>query len=68
MEIPKHDRLSQLKGFSDLLDKPFPIGLPSENLDELLGLGETMATSRPGLIVWLEGPALQRWQHDVPAT
>lgn len=52
---------SQLKGFSDFLDEPFDIGLPTQDFDTILELGSTLAESRPGLIVYVEGPVLQKW-------
>lgn len=58
--------MSQLKAFSLLLNEEVPIGEPTENLDELLNLGEFMATGRDSLIVFVDGPAatkLQKWGH-----
>lgn len=57
---------SQLKGFSDLLTEPFDIGLPSSDANAILELGHELATSRPGLIVYVDGPALQQWDEVVP--
>ena len=54
--------LSQLKIYSQLLDEDVEVGPPSEDLDALLELGDFMAASRPGLIVHVEGPALQKWE------
>lgn len=50
-----------LKAYSDFMDEPLELGPPTGSLDELLELGHTMATSRPGLIVYLENPPLQKW-------
>jgi hypothetical protein len=52
----------QLKGYTVLGEEPFDIGSPSEDLEALLNLGDMMATSRPGLIVFVEGTALQKWE------
>ena len=52
----------QLKGFSDLMDEPIDLGLPNENFSEILELGTMMAESRPGLIVYVENPPLQKWE------
>lgn len=38
------------------------LGPTTEDLDAILQLGDTMATSRPGLIVYVEGPALKEWK------
>jgi hypothetical protein len=38
------------------------LGIPSENLDDLLGLAETVATGHDDLVVFVEGPALQKWE------
>ena len=53
--------MSQLLGLSSYMEDPLPIGPPSEDLDALLGLADLMATNRPDLIVYVEGPALQKW-------
>ena len=52
----------QVKAFSDLMDEPIDIGLPSENFSEILELGYVMAESRPGLIVYVDNPPLQKWE------
>jgi hypothetical protein len=57
--------MSQLKAYSQLLDETVDLGLPTEDLDQLLQLGDFMASGRDeSLIVFVEGPAavkLQRW-------
>lgn len=53
--------MSQLKAYSQLLDEVIDLGSPTENLDDLLQLGDFMATGRPGIIVYVEGPALRKW-------
>lgn len=53
--------VSQLKAYSLLTGDDLEIGPPSEDLDEILGLADELATSRPGLIVHVEGPVLQKW-------
>lgn len=52
----------QVKSFSDLMDEPIDIGPPSENFSEILELGTFMAESRPGLIVFVDRPQLQKWE------
>lgn len=54
--------MSQVRAYSELLEEVVDIGLPTENLDALLELGNMMAANRPGLIVYVDGPALQRWE------
>ena len=43
-----------LKLYSQITDEVTDLGLPSEDLDALLQLGDMMATSRPGIIVYLQ--------------
>ena len=50
-----------LKAFSSLMDEPIDIGPPDLDFDEILELGHMLATSRPGLIVYVENPPLQKW-------
>jgi hypothetical protein len=45
--------------FSQLTEDDMNLGLPSDDLDALLELGDVIATSRPGVIVHL-----QRWEPD----
>lgn len=54
--------MSQLKAFSTLTEEVLDIGPPSENLDAILELGDMMASSRDGLIVYVQGPVLQKWK------
>lgn len=56
--------MSQLKGYSQLTEEVIDIGPPTEDLDTLLGLADMVATSRPGLIVYAEGPVLQKWKDE----
>jgi hypothetical protein len=49
--------------FSLLTEETVDLGLPTEDLDTLLELGDTVATSRPDVIVYVEGPALQKWSE-----
>jgi len=51
----------QVKAFSDLMEEPIDIGPPSEDFNEILELGTFMAESRPGLIVYVDNPPLQKW-------
>ena len=46
--------MKQLKAYSQFFDGTVDIGLPSHDEDALLELGDMMATSRPGLIVYLQ--------------
>lgn len=46
--------MKQLKAYSQLTEDVLDIGSPSDNVDELLQLGDTVATSRPGIIVFLQ--------------
>jgi hypothetical protein len=54
----------QIKAYSDLMTSPIDIGLPSPDFNELLELGYFMAESRPGLIVYVDNPPLQKWVDD----
>lgn len=56
--------MSQLKAYSLLTGDDLEIGPTTEDLDAILELGDTIATSRPGIIVHVEGPALQKWEGD----
>lgn len=47
--------------FSLLTEDVVDLGIPSENLDEILGIAETAATGHDDVIVYVEGPALQKW-------
>jgi hypothetical protein len=35
--------------------------MPTEDLDALLCLAETVATGHDDMLVYIEGPALQKW-------
>ena len=48
--------------FSTLTGETVDLGIPSENLDEILGLAETVATGHDDVIVYVQGPALQKWE------
>lgn len=37
------------------------LGIPSENLNEILEIAEMTATGHDNLVVFVEGPALQKW-------
>jgi hypothetical protein len=52
--------VSQLKAFSLLTEDLLDLGPKTEDLDAILGLAETMAP-HPDLIVFVDGPALQKW-------
>jgi hypothetical protein len=54
----------KLKSYSDFMDEPLELGPPNGTFDELLELGHMMATSRPGLIVYMENPPLQKWGEE----
>jgi hypothetical protein len=57
--------VSQVKAFSELTGDVLDLGPVTEDLDKLLGLGEMMATNRDdSLIVYVEGPALQKWESS----
>ena len=57
--------MSVLKSYSLLTDEVTTIGPGTEDLDQLLQLGEFMAAGREqGVIVFIEGPALQKWADD----
>lgn len=40
------------------------LGIPSENLDDILGLAETVATGHDDVIVYVTGPVLQKWRDE----
>lgn len=44
----------QLKQYSQIDGEVINLGLPSDDVDSLLQLGDMMATSRPGIIVFLQ--------------
>lgn len=56
--------MSQAKLFSTLTEETVDLGLPSEDLDAILGLADTIATNRPDVIVYVEGPVLQKWSDS----
>lgn len=56
--------MSQVKAYSTLTGDVIDIGPPTEDVDAILGLADTMATNRDGLIVYLEGPVLQKWGQE----
>lgn len=47
--------------FSTLTGDTVDLGIPTENLDTLLELAETVATGHDDAIVYIQGPALQKW-------
>lgn len=55
--------LSQLKGFSLLTEETLELGPPTTDLDAILELGDAVATGHPGLVVYVDGPALQKWSE-----
>lgn len=50
--------------FSLLTETTTDLGVPSENLDLLLGLAETVATGHDDVVVYIQGPALQKWKDE----
>lgn len=54
----------QAKIYSQLLDEVVDVGHPSEDFDEVLGLGEFMAAGRDSLIVFVDGPRLPEWKDE----
>lgn len=54
--------MSQLKAYSEITGDVLDLGPATEDLDALLGLGDMMATNRDSLIVFVDGPALQKWE------
>ena len=48
--------------FSDLTGETKELGPATEDLDAILGLGEQTATFAPEVIVYVEGPVLQKWE------
>lgn len=56
--------LQQMRVYSQLLDEDVDLGLPSTDVDALLGLGDMMA-DRPALIVHMEPVSrLRKWADD----
>lgn len=47
--------------FSTLTEETIDLGIPSNDLDALLELAETVATGHDDVIVYIQGPALQKW-------
>lgn len=54
--------MSQVKAFSLLTEEEIDLGIKTESLDDLLELGEMAATGHDNLIVYVSGPALQKWE------
>lgn len=54
--------MSRAKAFSLLTEETVDLGVPTENLETLLGLAETVATGHDDIVVYIEGPALQKWE------
>lgn len=53
-----------MKTYSLLTEEIEKIGPPSENLDSILGLADLVATGHDNVIVYVEGPVLQKWVSD----
>lgn len=47
--------------YSILTQETVDLGIPTEDLEALLGLAETVATGHDDVIVYIDGPALQKW-------
>lgn len=56
--------MSYLKAYSQLTGDVLELGPDTTDLDDILGLGETMATNRDSLIVFVDGPPLQKWERE----
>lgn len=56
--------MSRVSEFSVLTGEVKQLGEVTEDLTQLLGLGEMMATGRDDVIVFVEGPALQKWEDE----
>ena len=54
--------MAKLKGYSLLTEEVLDLGPTQQTPEEILQLGETMATSRDGLIVFVEG-RLPKWER-----
>lgn len=55
---------SQVKMFSPLTDEPpVELGIKEQNFDEILEIGDMLATFNHNLIVYVQGPALQEWKE-----
>lgn len=52
----------KVHAYSTLTDEVVDLGVPNTDVDQLLNLAETIATDRPGVIVYLENPPLQKWE------
>lgn len=53
--------MSQAKAFSLLTEDVVDLGLPTEDIDKILGIAEMVATLSDDVIVFVEGPALKKW-------
>jgi hypothetical protein len=54
-----------VKAYSLLLDEVLDIGPETDDVDAILELADTMATSRPGIVVYLEERSLlQKWEQQ----
>lgn len=54
-----------LRKYSTLTGDDLDVGPEDQDLDAILELGDTIATSRPGIIVHVEDtPALPKWEAD----
>ena len=53
--------MSQAKAFSLLTEDVVDLGLEGEDLDKILGIAEMVATLSDDVIVFVDGPVLQKW-------
>jgi hypothetical protein len=53
--------VSQAKAFSLLTEDVVDLGLEGEDLDKILGIAEMVATLSDDVIVFVDGPVLQKW-------
>lgn len=58
--------MAQLRAMSQLTGDVLDLGIPTDDVDAILGLGEIMATNRDdSLIVFVdETPGLPEWRGD----
>lgn len=55
---------SLVKMFLPSLDESIDLGIPEQSFDEILEIGDMLATFDPNVFVYVTGPALQEWKGE----
>lgn len=56
--------MGEVKMYRPLTDEVVDLGLPEQDDDALLGIGEALATFDPGVVVFTQGMSLQQWKAE----